>query len=389
MLVEVINGQILRDGALVNDTLRIQDGQIIERPFTPEEVAQNIQRIDAQGMIVSPGYIDIQLNGGFGLDFSSVADLTKNAVSTVAKRLLEHGVTSFCPTIITSDAQSYKQILPLISRSKGSPKGAEVLGIHLEGPYLSNIGAHKKECVRSGIADWNEIQELYGDLKDVSIITLAPELPGAIQVIPEFVKRNIAVSIGHSNSTIVQAEEAVQAGATLITHLFNAMTPFHHRDPGIIGLLTSEVSQKRKIYFSVIADKIHAHPYSVKISQKIHPDGFILITDAIPILGMPANVVHQLGPNEVVMKDGRAVVASTGILAGSAISMEEAVRNVRSFGLSIVDSLEAATLHPAQSLQLEKKGNFRVGSDADFILLNSELEVQATYVGGELAWKRN
>jgi len=389
-VTQYCNCRILRDGKIIWEDLWVQNGKIIDplrRFFNLKKAAD--KQVDAKGFIVSPGYIDLQLNGGFGYDFSTLGDIKNGAIEKVAKDLLKYGCTSFCPTLITSKPETYRQIIPQIKPTKGNAKGANVLGIHLEGPFLSALkyGAHQKDYVKSEVPNGiNTILDTYGSLEGVTLITVAPELPGMENAIPELRKRGIVVSAGHSMATIEQAERSVDLGVGLITHLFNAMVPFHHRDPGLVGLLGSQTKQT---FFSMIVDDVHSHPNSVKIAYKAHSSGFVLITDSISAMGLPEGQ-HLLGPTTIDIKGGKAFVFGTETLAGSIITMDAAVRNFKkNTGCSVVEALEAATLHPAKALGIESSiGTLNYGSQADFILLDDELNVQSAFVCGEVGWTK-
>jgi N-acetylglucosamine-6-phosphate deacetylase len=238
-----------------------------------------------------------------------------------------------------------KQVLPLLNKRKGNAKkGSEILGAHIEGPFISHEkkGAHNQEIFRTGQGGIDGFDEAYGpELKKgsdaVSIITLAPEIEGVTEVIPELANRGICVSIGHSAATIDVAENAVAKGATLITHLFNAMLPFHHRDPGMIGVLgavdlpvpenparhpsASNTSPDRtkpdpRPFYGLIVDGVHVHPNSVRIAYYAHPKGCVLVTDALSALGLPKGL-YTLGGRELeVDHNGAAYIKGTNTLAG-------------------------------------------------------------------------
>lgn len=319
--------------------------------------------------------------------------------------------------------------------------GAEILGAHIEGPFISTLkkGAHDQnvfQTAQKGIAAFDEAygSELKKGNKAVSIMTLAPELDGVTECIPDLVSRGITVSLGHSACQIAQAEEAVLKGATSITHLFNAMQAvsvsrtekkrmvktnifihtlkqFHHRDPGLIGVLgaadlpvpskpkghpepssTSPCRTKPdpRPFFGLICDGVHVHPNSVRIAYYSHPTGAVLVTDALSAMGLPVGT-YQLGGQHVqVDTDGAAYVKGTTTLAGSTLTMDQCVRNFQKFtNCTVVEALEAATLHPAQLLGIEdRKGTLNVGADADFVFLDDDLQVQRVYVAGEQVAKQ-
>ncbi|XP_066919635.1 N-acetylglucosamine-6-phosphate deacetylase-like [Clytia hemisphaerica] len=384
-IIQFINCRILYKGELIKEDFWVRDGIILnpEKVFYTEREAAHL-KIDCKNLIISPGFIDVQINGGFGFDFSSDVSRIEEARSVVSKELLQHGVTSYCPTIVTSPPEVYKQVLPYLKPRSGGKHGAEILGAHLEGPFISKEkkGAHDINYIKSEVESLTTIEDVYGSLDDVSIITVAPELSGMMEVLPKLVKKNISVSIGHSVSDVVKAETAFQNGASFITHLFNAMLPFHHRDPGIVGLLTSALIPKSAFY-GMIADGIHTHPTSLRIAYRTHPKGIVLVTDAIVALGLPPGI-HKLGTMDVEIFDKDARILGTNTLAGSICSMDNCVRHFKKgAGCTTVEALEAATLHPAQLLGIEtEKGTLDYNSAADFIFLSDDLRVQATFIAG-------
>ncbi|XP_047569025.1 N-acetylglucosamine-6-phosphate deacetylase isoform X2 [Lutra lutra] len=289
-------------------------------------------------------------------------------------------------------AFSWDAVLPQIPVKSGGPHGAGVLGVHLEGPFISREkrGAHPEAHLRSFEANaFHDVLTTYGALDNVRIVTLAPELGRSREVIRALVARGICVSLGHSVADLQAAEEAVQCGATFITHLFNAMLPFHHRDPGIVGLLTSDrLPPGRHIFYGMIADGTHTNPAALRIAHRALPQGLVLVTDAVPALGL-GDGRHTLGQQEVEVDGLTAYVAGTKTLSGSIAPMDVCVRHfLQATGCSVELALEAASLHPAQLLGLEKrKGTLDFGADADFVVLDDSLHVRATYISGELVWQ--
>ncbi|KAK9885743.1 hypothetical protein WA026_012509 [Henosepilachna vigintioctopunctata] len=275
-LKQFYNCRILRNHELVDDHLWVRNGRIVdpEKIFFDEKILPDV-KIDCNGLIVAPGFIDLQINGGYGVDFSHDIDNIEDAVSLVARKIIHNGVTSFCPTIVTSPFYVYRTILPKIQKRPGSADGAAILGVHVEGPFINpqKKGAHPEDCIREIYRGFSSVENAYGTLENIKIVTLAPELNRSGEVISELVKRHIVVSLGHSIANLKQAEEGCRNGATLITHLFNAMPGFHHRDPGLIGLLASEKIPK-PIYYGIISDGIHTHPAAVRMAYKAHPDEF-------------------------------------------------------------------------------------------------------------------
>ncbi|CAO3681763.1 unnamed protein product [Umbelopsis vinacea] len=417
-VIKIVNARLLLDHEIVENTyLWFRDGKIVD----PQELFFKDYRepdevIDANGAIVVPGYLDVQINGAFGVDFADtslpVEEIEMNR-DIVAKGLLKYGCTSFCPTLVSSAPHVYHKMLPHLCKRPGSvTNGAEILGVHIEGPFLNpeKKGAHNEEVLRTAERGMETFDDTYGPAlrrdDSIAILTVAPEVEGVLACIPTLVTRGICISIGHSTATVTEAELSVKAGATCITHLFNAMHAFHHRDAGICGLLGSTTlpvpkTQKQhptpsasspslkkpdpRPFYGLICDGIHVHPNSVRIAYHSHPKGVVLVTDALSSMGLPPGCYH-LGEYEVEVNEKNiAYVKGTRTLAGSNITIDRCVQNFRRFTkCSIVEAVEAATLHPAQLLGIEKaKGTLAPGANADILFLNDDLEVQRVFVAGE------
>ncbi|KAK7473401.1 hypothetical protein BaRGS_00035374 [Batillaria attramentaria] len=392
-LTQFRNCRVLRNNQIYRDDFWVRDGKIVnpEKVFFDERIPADVQ-VDCQDSIIAPGFIDVQLNGAFGVNFSDEKADILAGLYKVAEGVLEHGVTSFCPTVVTSPPEIYHTILPQMKKFPGSSKGAGVLGIHLEGPFISREkkGAHPEVYILGFKNGFQDLLDIYGSLDNVAIITVAPELERSEEVIRECVSRGITVSVGHSMANLVQGEEAVGHGASFITHLFNAMLPFHHRDPHLVGLLTSErLPHEKTIFYGLISDGIHTHPAALRIAHRVHPKGLVLVTDAMQAMGMPEGT-YNFVQQSVEIKGRRALLAGTNTLAGSIARMDVCVRHfVKATSCGPVLALEAASLHPAQLLGItDQKGTLDFGTDADFILLNDALEVKATYIAGEQVWKQ-
>lgn len=339
------------------------------------------------------GKVVVFSSGGFGFDFSSLDHDINRSLDVVSQGILAHGVTAFCPTIITQSPQFYHQVLPEIRRTD-SVNRASILGVHLEGPFISygKKGAHSVDSIHgNGLVSFDQITQVYGNsiTDNVAIITIAPELDVNCKVIKSIRDRNIVVSLGHSEAGLQVGESACNSGANFITHLFNAMLPFHHRDPGLIGLLTSQ-KVPHQVFFGIIADGIHTHETAVKIAHRSAPSSLVLVTDAISALGLSVGHVHKIGEQLIDVRPEGAFLSGTDTLCGSIASMDQCVRNLINFtGCSIVEAIECATLHPAQVLNLSNtKGNLAFGSDADFLFLDSDLNVTQTFIGGKSVWKK-
>ncbi|KAG0174272.1 putative N-acetylglucosamine-6-phosphate deacetylase [Apophysomyces sp. BC1034] len=421
-IYKVINARLLIDHKIVeNSYLWFQDGKIIHpQNLFFNELRDADEIIDAKGLLVTPGFIDTQINGAYGIDFAdheeSIEKIQQD-IDTVAKGLLRYGCTAFCPTVVSSEPAVYEKVLPLLNQRKGSANGgAEILGAHVEGPFISveKKGAHKQAVFRdakNGVSDFDSAygSELKKGNRAVAIMTMAPEIEGVSDAIPDLVARGIKVAIGHSACRIAEAEKAVVNGATSITHLFNAMQAFHHRDPGLIGVLGAAdlpVPEARKghpapsatspcrskpdprPFFGLICDGVHVHPNSIRIAYYSHPTGAVLVTDALSAMGLPEGEYTLGGRQLAIDKNGAAYIKGTDTLAGSTITIDECVRNFQRFtNCTLVEAIEAATLHPAQLLGIEdRKGTLNAGADADLVFLDDsegEIRIKRVFVAGE------
>ncbi|XP_026765030.2 N-acetylglucosamine-6-phosphate deacetylase [Galleria mellonella] len=385
------NCYILRDNKIIKEDLWIRDGKI----ENPEQIFYVEQReadltVNCEDLLIAPGFIDIQINGGWGVDFSYDSENVQEGLNKVAKELLSHGVTSFCPTMVTSEPEKYHKILPQIKKTPGGRHGATILGVHLEGPFISPAkkGAHLDEYIRVPEKGLETMKQVYGALDDVVIVTLAPELPGATQAIKDLTKLGIKVAVGHSSAGLAQGEDAIRNGANLITHLFNAMLPFHHRDPGLVGLLASKTD--KQVYYGIISDGIHTHPSALRIACRANPEGLVLVSDAVAAQGL-ADGNYRIGPQAVTVEEGRAYLTGTKVLCGSTTALDSCVLTFKdSIECSLEYALQAASLHPARALGIDnRKGKLNFGYDADFIILHPKtLKVLSTWIAGERVFTR-
>ncbi len=338
--------------------------------------------IDSRADIVTPGWIipgliDLQVNGGFGFDVTTDPTTT----SALAHRLPETGVTSFLPTVITSPLESYPPCLRAFEQSIRETHGANILGVHLEGPYLSpqRAGAHHAALLRTPSIDE---YDRWLDSKSVRLVTLAPELPGALALVKHLRARGIVASAGHSDATFAQAMAGLEAGITWGTHLFNAMSPMAHREPGLVGALLSA-----DVACGLIVDGVHVHPAVVKTAWRARGGrGLTLVTDAMSAAGMgPGQYV--LGDRQVVV-DGTSACLADGTLAGSILQLDAAVRNVIAYtGCSLAEAVRMATATPARVLGISnRKGQLAPGCDADLVVLDESLRVSLTMIGGAVAY---
>ncbi|MGO9438227.1 MAG: N-acetylglucosamine-6-phosphate deacetylase [Terracidiphilus sp.] len=378
---------------LVNPLVFIEDGLISGISSRAErEVPKNATVIDFSrdlpDAILAPGFVDIHMHGGAGLDLmrASAGDLPR-----LNKFLTTHGVTGYFPTTVAAPLDQTCAALEGLAdaiegsqdfrSSNGDAVQARPLGIHLEGPFLS----HKRRGVHPPENLLEPTLEIFERLWQaarghVRMMTIAPELLGAMEVITEAARRKVCVSIGHSDALIDAARDAVKAGATHATHTFNAMRPLDHREPGILG----EVLTSDQLTADIIVDGIHLAPEIVKLFlQAKGIERAVLITDAMAATGMPDGT-YQLGPIQVEVKDGRCT--SNGTLAGSVLTMDRAVRNVMRFSTwSLRDAVRAATLNPAGATGLSQHGRLMPGAEANLVVLSPDGDVKRTIVRGRVS----
>lgn len=327
---------------------------------------EHVPGAEDAGLLLAPGFVDLQCNGGIGIDLASAPE----RLGELAADLPRTGVTSFLPTLVSSPDEALdglRAALPTVER------GARPIGIHLEGPYLARPGAHQPEQLRYPA----------GGLAGVAMMTVAPELLGSLELLTRLADAGVVPAIGHTDASTADALAAVDAGARIVTHLFNAMAPLHHREPGVVGVALAD----DRLAASVVVDGVHVHPVAVAAAWRaLGPARFVLVTDATAARGGPAGRV-RLGGTWADF-DGTAVRAAGGRLAGSALAMDEAVRNLIEFtGCSTADAVAAASSTPAGVLG--RRAEVVAGAAADLVLLDEHLRVAATIVGGEVAYDRD
>ncbi|HYI74545.1 MAG TPA: N-acetylglucosamine-6-phosphate deacetylase [Gaiellaceae bacterium] len=349
----------LVDGQLVSGDVDVLGGRI---------AGLGLSSPNGRGIAV-PGFLDLQVNGFAGVDFLS-ADA--EAYQQAADAILETGVTAFLATFITSPEE---QLLAALREVPAETDGARVLGAHLEGPFLSalRLGIHPAAARRNPDL---ELLERLLDAGPVRLVTLAPELPGARPVIERLLQREVAVSAGHSDASAEQATEAFDLGVRSVTHLFNAMRPFHHRDPGIVGAALA----RPDIVVQLILDWVHVAPTTAAMVWEAAQGRLALVTDAVSGAGL-SDGDYRLGELDVEIRDGVAR-GTSGALAGSALTMIEAVRNLHSLGVSLEEAVGAATEVPARVLRLPAAGRLAVGLPADVVVLSDTLEIERVLVEG-------
>lgn len=368
-VVEVVGGRILGEDGLGRGSLIFRGETILG----VEPASSADDAIDADGLIVAPGFVDVQINGGHGIELEREPE----RVWDLARLLPRHGVTSFLPTIISSGVDVREGMLRALRRPPGTRVGAEPLGAHFEGPMLEpgRRGIHPLDQL---VGPGPDVIEGWTRDGGVAMVTIAPELPGAIDVIAELVRRGVTVALGHSNATSAQAREATDAGATVVTHLFNAMAPLGHRAPGLVGVALAEP----ELAAGLIVDGVHVDPTVVAATWNAKgPTGIVLITDAVSAMG-EAPGHHDVGGVPVVV-DAGAPRDATGRLAGSVLTMDRAVRNLVSYtGCRPEEALISASATPAGVIREMRRGTLASGAIADLVLLDERLDVKITVCAG-------
>jgi N-acetylglucosamine-6-phosphate deacetylase len=352
-------------------SLLIGDGRI----QALEATRGDARVLEADGLTAVPGFVELQLNGAFGHDFTTDPD----SMWAVGGRLARHGITAFLPTIVTSAPGSVEAALAAFARPDASTRGAVPLGLHVEGPFLSpaRAGAHDPALLRD--PDLDEVRRWAAD-GGVRILTLAPELPGGLDAIRLLSQHGIVAAVGHTDADAATAAAAVEAGARYATHLFNAMPPFRHRGPGAAGALLADP----RVIVGLILDRHHLDPIVVSLVERMAHGRVSLVSDAIAALGL-GDGTHRLGGLTVEVRDGAARLPD-GTLAGSATPLDVCVRGFAALTRAPEEAVGAVTSVPAKLLGLEDgRGTLRAGGRADVVLLDAELEVQATIVGGAVA----
>ncbi len=359
---------------LVQGDIEIQDGKILrvgkDLPRKEEDLA-----VDCGGeYTVVPGFVDVHIHGCAGAD---TCDGTRESLETMARFLLSHGVTSFCPTTMTTGRDVMEQALLAAKDVMEHPveEGARVVGVNMEGPFISKErkGAQKEEDILAPDLElFRHFWEISGGL--IRLVDIAPEQPGGLEFARE-VSKLCTVSIAHTTADYCQAKAAFDSGITHATHLFNAMSGLNHRAPGVVGA----VLEDQRVRGELICDGFHIHPSVLRTAFQVLGDRALVISDSMRANGMPEGEPFDLGGQMVTVREGKATLED-GTLAGSVSNLHQEVKNLVSFGIPFPQAVKAATLIPARAIGLDQEiGSIAPGKKADLVVLDQQLEIAAVY----------
>ncbi|GHU84927.1 N-acetylglucosamine-6-phosphate deacetylase [Spirochaetia bacterium] len=381
------NGTVMTSfAAMEKCAVLIEDGLIADvfsqKRFEKKHFAPDTRIIDVNGAYIAPGFIDTHIHGfgGYGTDDASSAN-GSDAILEMSRLLTRYGVTAFNPTLYPSDPEDMLQAVRNVAAAMGREPGARIMGLHLEGPFLSpaRLGVQRPETVRPvDIAIMERLWEAAGG--HIINMTVAPELKGMRELALYCIKKGIVLQAGHTDANYENMAEGMQAGILHSTHLFNAMSRMDHRNPNAVGaiLIHPEMSCE------IIADGFHVHPDLFKLLLRDKPiDKIVLVTDGLKPTEQAAGPFFANG-EEVVFHDGAFHRAIDDVIAGSGLTMIRGVKNLVAFGFSLEDAVKTASFNPAQVMRYRGKGTIIPGSDADLVVFDKEFNILAVTVGGEL-----
>ncbi len=373
------NGKIIMEYGILEDAVLAFDSKICG--ITDEkEIPDGAEIIDANGGFVSPGLIDIHIHGYLGEDTS---DGKADGIFKMANGVMKNGVTSFCPTTMTVSMEEINTALDVVRSLKEKSKtweGSEILGVNLEGPFInpSKKGAQAETHIKKPDA-----QFIIDNADIICLATMAPEMEGGYEAIKEIRKNSdVVVSIGHTDATFEEAMQGIDSGATHITHLFNAQTPLHHRNPGVVGAALQTATTTE-----LIADTFHVHKGIFQLLAQVKGDNLVLITDCTRAGGMPDGE-YTLG-GQPIFVNGVKCLLEDGTIAGSVLKLNDAVKNFRdNTDLPFWKVVSLASLAPARAIGVDdRKGSLEVGKDADIIITDSDFNIFKTIIGGEVKYE--
>ncbi len=362
-----------KDFRLVQGDLELENGRIKavgeSLSYQPEDTV-----VDCQGYTIVPGFVDVHIHGCGGAD---TCDGTREAIDTMAQFLIRHGVTSFCPTTMTTDRDIIEKALLSARECMDAPceDGARVVGVNMEGPFISKEkkGAQREEAILAPDMElFRHFYVLSGGI--VKLVALAPEQPGGYEFAKE-ASRLCAVSIAHTTANYEEAKKSFDCGVTHATHLFNAMSGLSHRSPGVVGAVFDD----DRVLAEIICDGLHLHPAVLRAAFRQLGDRALVISDSMRANGLPEGEAFDLGGQMVTVRNGKATLED-GTIAGSVTNLHQEIKNLVSFGIPFETAVKAATLIPARSIGLEQElGSIEPGKRADLVVLDDKLDIVAVY----------
>ena len=375
-LLIITNGKVYLDGHWKTGLDILVDGGKIAG-IKPAGTHIDEKMVDAQGGYITPGFIDIHIHGSNGSD---VMDANMESLKNISNFLAGNGTTSWLATTMTVGVNEIRNSLQTVSEYMNSGRqGAQILGVHLEGPFLSPLakGAHAEQHILPpAIANYQAITDGFWNL--VRLITMAPEQEGALEMVSYLKERNITPSLGHTKGSYQQCCSGITAGMHHVCHFYNAMTPLNHREPGAVGAIL----ENDTVTIELIADLVHVHPAAIRLAYKVKGrDRIVLITDAMNATGLKDGE-YELGGIPVYVRNGEAR-QKDGTLAGSTLTQDQALRNMVDIGIPSEDVVAMLTETPARQIGVNTfKGRLAVGYDADINMLDQEFNIKETYVKG-------
>ncbi len=377
----VHNGTVISDTIVHNGAVVVEEGRIayVGHSSGVSEDMRSGEVVDAKGAWIFPGFLDVHIHGAAGHDFM---EGDQQSLAAVARHLAQYGVAGFLPSTVTASPAKTRRACELVAGFQ-QVDGAEVLGIHLEGPYIneSKKGAqYGGEIRRADLDELAVLHEMLGD--QLRLVTLAPEVPGGLQAVDWLAERGITTSVGHSDASFEETMAGFARGVTHVTHTFNGMRGLHHRDPGVVGAALAAST----VFAEIIADGVHVHPGAIQVLLRAKGvDWVVLVTDAVQAQGL-SDGQYILGDQPIFVKNGEARLEA-GNLAGSTLNMLQAVRNMVDFGLvSLKEAVQMASLNAARTLGLKGRGWIRQGYQGDLVVVSPQWVVQRNYVAGRLIY---
>ncbi|MGO4271302.1 N-acetylglucosamine-6-phosphate deacetylase [Paenibacillus sp. TAF58] len=368
---------VAETGIIEQGSVCVENGRITAIVEGALVHSEGFEILDGEGKLLIPGMIDVHIHGAKGYD---MMDGTVRSIEVVSETCAATGCTSFLATSVSSKMEDLQRMIDNVKRVAGKERGASIVGIHTEGPYLNvrRKGMQNEAFLRHpDITEMEQVVEQAGSL--LKMVTIAPELPGGMEMVSYLRERGIIVAIAHSDATYDEATEAFRLGASHITHCFNGMRPIHHRDPGLVVA----AFEQPHVSLQAIVDHVHLHPAIIRLMYKIKgADGMVLITDALHAMGL-GDGDYQFGGHAVKVAGGVAQLQD-GTLASSTVTMNEALRNTVELGISLEDAVTMASRTPADLLGLLQKGRIAFGADADMVLLDDQFQVVWTMIGGRI-----